>query len=295
MRANAIKRSSGLSSGLVQPIFAIHPKADVNGGIFARLDQAIEAELAALVDEPVTEDNILLQAFFNWALHKLDADIYALIQNKYIDMKGPGVGSNLLKYLNFTHYVRSKMPQFHRLALHKGPPKRILDIGCGPGHFQVLARHFGHEAIGLDLPLENRPYASLYDDLCKFFGVSRVDHRIEPMRPLPKFSDRFDLVTVFSTQFDFDLEQRPWNVRAWRAIVDDVCDNLLTPNGSLYLTLTSRERPKEVWHYLESVSEWTHNNRVAMIRRTRTRKSEEDAALKDHINMLREESRRQED
>ena len=67
MRANAIKRSSGLSSGLVQPIFPIHPKADVNAGIFARLDQAIEAELAALVDEPVTEDNILLQAFFNWA------------------------------------------------------------------------------------------------------------------------------------------------------------------------------------------------------------------------------------
>ena len=34
---------------------------------------------------------------------------------------------------------------------------------------------------------------------------------------LPKFSDRFDLVTVLSAQSDFDSEQRPWDARAWRA------------------------------------------------------------------------------
>jgi len=204
---------------------------------------------------------VFLQAFFNWALWNLDADAYAAIQNKHIDMERES-GSAICKFLNFPHYCRRKMGQLHRLGLHRGSPKRILDIGCGPGHFQLMAKYFGHEAIGLDLPFEA---GHLYNALCEFFGVRKIDHRIEAMQPLPAFAARFDLVTAFITQFDFDDENRPWNVRSWRFFVDDVCDNLLRSNGVLYLTLTGGDRPKEVWQYLGSVAEWTHRHAI-MIR-----------------------------
>jgi hypothetical protein len=41
----------------------------------------------------------------------------------------------------------------------------------------------------------------------------------------------------------------------------------------LYLTLTSTERPQDVLQYLESISDWTRNDRAVLIRRDRKRKA----------------------
>ena len=233
----------------VQPVFTIHPNPEVNEGIFARLDDAIRAALFGLSREAPTEDNMLLQSFFNWALWNLDADAYAAIQNKCIDMWRNG-SLDTYKFLNLPFYVKRKMRQLRRLGLHQGPPKRILDIGCGPGHFQLMAKYFGHEGVGMDLPFQADHF---FNALCGFFGVPKMDYRIEPMQPLPTLPERFDLVTIFLTQFDFNKDYTPWNVQYWRFFVDDVCNNILKPDGVLYFTLTSEPRPTEVLQYLKSV------------------------------------------
>jgi SAM-dependent methyltransferase len=173
-----------------------------------------------------------------------------------------------LKFLNFTHYARNKMAQVRRLGLHQGPPKRILDIGCGPGHFQLIAKYFGHEAVGLDLPVSPD---HVFNGLREFFEISKIDHRITAMQPLPAFSERFDLVTVFLTQFDFYEKDRPWDAAPWRFFVDNICDTLLKPKGTLYFTLTSSPRPPDVLQYLESVSDRIRNDRAVLIRRDRKR------------------------
>ena len=258
------------STGFVRPIFTIHPKLEVNEGIFARLDHAIRAELVRLGNEASTEESIALTGFFHWALENLDPDAYAYIQNRfiapYVGRDTPSSsGSPTSKFLNFTYYVKSKMPQIHRLGLHKCPPKRILDIGCGPGHFQLLAKYFGHDAIGIDVPLEQD---DLFNVLCEYFSVRKLDHRIQPMQCLPDLG-MFDFATIFLAQFDFDKDKRPWDVNFWHYFVEHISTDLLKADGVLYLTLTSRKRPPEVWDYLESVAEWTHNSRAVLIRSTR--------------------------
>jgi SAM-dependent methyltransferase len=277
----------------VRPIFPVHRKPDVEQGIFARLDDAIRAELAVLSKERLQGDKILLQAFLNWAFRNLDADAYAAIQTKFIDVhrramlageEAPNIGR--LKFLNFTHYARNKMAQLHRLGLHRKPAKRILDIGCGPGHFQFIAKYFGHEAIGLDLPFLKD---HVYNRLCEFFGVSKVDHQVEAMQALPSFAERFDLVTVFLTQFDFHYDRPgncPWGAQSWRFFVDDICDNLLKPRGLLYFTLTSAPRPPDVLQYFQSVSTWTHKDRVVLIRRDRRKRLAKVVALSKALSQV---------
>ena len=281
----------GCQLRVVQPIFSIHPKPDVNEGIFTRLDDSIRAELCSLAKEKVEEHSVLLQAFYNWALWNLDPDRYESIQQKYIDTERQKLNSGPCKFLNLTYYSRGKMPQLSHLGLHRGRAKRILDIGCGPGHFQLMAKYFGHEAFGLDLPFEAN---HIYTTLCEFFGVSKIDHRIEAMRPLPNFQEPFDLVTVFLANFNED-DNGPWGEEAWRFFVEDVCANLLKPNGHLYLTLTSRRWSVDAWRYLLSVSEWTHNDRVAMIRRDRKTKAAVEAAQRERREALREGIRKRDE
>ena len=258
-----------LAPRFVQPPFSLNLRPEVSEAVFLRLDDHLRLAITQLAGERSTEEKKLLRVFFEWALANFDADAYAVLQNRYIDAARRGdAGAVQVKYLNLPYYARNKMKQLYRLGLHQGPTKRILDVGCGPGHIHLLARHFGHEVLGVDLPL---PKSHIFNELCSLFHAPKVDCRIEAMTLLPKFSHRFDLVTIFLANFNLDANG-PWGEPEWRFFVNDVCENILAPNGAIYVTLTGTRRwTKDGWDYLSSVAEWTRNDRFAFI--TRDRKS----------------------
>ena len=85
------------------------------------------------------------------------------------------------KYLDIGYFMRDSAERCYTLGLFDdGRPKRILDLGCGPGYFLCLSRALGHEVVGLDL--DDEP---LYNELIDYQGIQRLVHPVTPGAPLP--------------------------------------------------------------------------------------------------------------
>ena len=179
-----------------------------------------------------------------WIAKTIDVERYAAIQQRFI-------GAKHSKYLDLVWYARHKFQKMHRIGVHRGaPPRRILDLGCGPGHLGLIARYGGHEVLGLDQPFEE-PH--LYTALCGLFGIAKIEHRIQAFQPLPRVGE-FDRVTATVTKFDLDPL---WGLDAWRFFIDDA-RSMLRAGGRVYITLTSsKERPAEVFDFLAGAARWS--------------------------------------
>ena len=242
----------------VQPPFPLHKRPEVCEGIFARLDDNLSREIARQEAEPPSERSDLIISFLRWCLATLDPDAYAEIQDRFIGKARMKVPQNPVKFLNLPYYARHKINQLHRVNIHKMPPSRVLDIGCGPGHAHLIGRHFGHKVFGIDIPL---PEDHIYNGLCNFFAAEKLDHRVEAMQRLPQLpGGRFDLVTILI------LNLGPWSDAEWRFLVEDLKENHLADGGTIYLSFTSKRWTPEAWGYISKIAEWTHADRVALIR-----------------------------
>ena len=255
-----VETAAAYGAEYAYPVFQFHHRPAVNSGIFQRLDRAIEHDLEKSADQSSADEH-LLRSFLTWVLQSYDADRYAEIQRKHIPIAALDPIGRPLKYLNLPYFARRKVKHLRRLGLHCPPAKRILDIGCGSGHFQLMAGFFGHDCLGLDVP--NRD--PLYDALMEFFGVPKIDHRVEAQVPLPALPHKYDVVTSFLTQFDAN-DRSPWDTESWRFFIDDVRKNCLTREGILYITLTSAGLMEPVKEYLHSVAELSRNDRTWLIR-----------------------------
>lgn len=146
------------------------------------------------------------------------------------------------KYLAIEPWFTKKWGAIELLGLDRGPKRRILDLGTGPAHFPFLCRYLGHECLALDMP-----GIPLYDDLCRLIGVEKLDHRIEPRRPLPRFEQPFDLVTAFMIGFNTRADGTLFDLDDWSYFLHDVRDRLLVPGGRLCLKMiaqANRQGPK---------------------------------------------------
>lgn len=118
------------------------------------------------------------------------------------------------------------------LGLIDSRPLRVLDLGTGSGAFPFVCRYLGHDAIGLDIPEPGRHHS----ELRRALGVQVIEHRMQPMQPLPALADqRFDLVTGFRVQFDRKSSEKRWTADDWTYFLDDLRDHYLAPTGRLAL------------------------------------------------------------
>lgn len=223
--------------------------------IFGRFDEVALAAGAPLKDDPHWARQAKGRFFLGLA-ERFDADRYGAIQAVHLRPEVVGGDGNRLKYFDTPTWSGGKFDHALRLGLHKAPPMRILDLGAGPGHFQLVTESFGHQTLGLDIPLKSQASdvkRHVYDDLCDFFGVSKITHRIMARTALPPLSARFDLVTSFMTCFSTHAKAAPWSVADWRFLLADLRDNVLAEGGRLYLNLTPGVYDEESWAFLKSV------------------------------------------
>ena len=153
----------------------------------------------------------------------------SLDQNRLKDIQRRHAGE---KYADVDHWLRVNRERIQDLKLHRLPPQRILDLGCGGGFFLFILKRFNHSVRGLDID-----QSALFRELLEVFGVPRIAFRVEPFKPLPPFQERFDWITAFSIGFDRDPKTGVrWGPREWDFLLRDL-QTRLAPGGKIYLTL----------------------------------------------------------
>jgi len=153
-------------------------------------------------------------------------------QSRLCEIEKRYAGSRYAKYADIDHWLRVNRERVQDLKLHRYPPQRMLDLGCGGGFFLFILKRLGHSVLGLDI--DESP---LFKELLEVFGVPRTVFRIQPFESLPNFHQQFDWITAFSIGFDRHREANSrWGPSEWDFLLRDL-QLRLAPGGKIYLTL----------------------------------------------------------
>jgi SAM-dependent methyltransferase len=162
------------------------------------------------------------------------------------------------KYADYDHWVPFNVARIGALGLHASKPRRILDIGCGPGYFMASALACGHDCYGIDAPdtiltkVESRVYSEM-------LGALAIEKRVSPLlierhKPMALPPRDLDLVTAYWICFNRHRQPDEWGVAEWRFWVDDAL-TYLRPAGVLHLELN--ENPERygslIWYDKETL------------------------------------------
>jgi hypothetical protein len=82
-----------------------------------------------------------------------------------------------------------------------------------------------------------------WDRLHRWLGLHEVvEHAIRTRKKLSPEIGRFDLVTAYRCQFNYNqAEGRLWNIDEWNFFLDDLRDNVLRPGARFAIKLTRQE------------------------------------------------------
>ena len=159
---------------------------------------------------------------FGPVLAGIDQNRLAEIQERYAGEK----------YADVDQWLRVNRERVQDLKLHRSPPQRVLDLGCGGGFFLFILKRFGHSVHGLDV--DESP---LFRELLEVFDVPRAVFRIQPFETLPNLHQQFDWITAFSIGFDrYRATNSRWGPGEWDFLLRDL-QLRLAPGGKIYLTL----------------------------------------------------------
>ena len=146
----------------------------------------------------------------------LDLSLLRRLREKYADPKYAGLQRT--KFLDIDYWLTRNMAHADKLGvLDASSPLKVLDLGCGSGFFPYICKQYGQEVVCLDIG-----GSDVFDDMLAFFGVTRLDKRIEPMTPLDLPWSGFDLVTGLMVKFDAIGEDNRFGPNEWRFILRDL-------------------------------------------------------------------------
>lgn len=190
-------------------------------------DPAANAELTLHNALNATSDPVETRVLQHY-LENTDFTEYRKLQDKHLSLR-----STPAKFLDLTTWLQARVEVIRTLGLEDATqPRRILDIGCGPCHFGLGCRVFGHEVLGLDLP-DN----AIYNDLVTFWDLERVAEPIRAMEPIPVPEDGgFDVVTALSANFYQKPDGTLFTEDDWRAFFSDLAQHLAV-GGVVYFKL----------------------------------------------------------
>jgi SAM-dependent methyltransferase len=160
-------------------------------------------------------------------LAQIDRERAREIQQRYANST-----AGYAKYANIEPWLRLNRERVQDLNLHRSPPKRVLDLGCGGGFFLFILKHFGHSVLGLDV--ERVP---LFGELVELFEVPRMVYRITAFEPLPDLGQKFDWITAFSVNFNlYHPSKERWGTSEWDFFLGDL-QQRLAPEGKIFFGL----------------------------------------------------------
>ncbi len=139
-----------------------------------------------------------------------------------------------VKYADFGYWAHRNVILAEWLDLDRSPPLDILDIGAGSGNFGMVAQSMGHRVIGTDVADD------WYDELCKLTKVTRLVAPVVRGERYKPVDQRFDLVTIMLPAFHRKRvkgKREYWSVEDWRLFLLGLVQDLLKPNGSIFILM----------------------------------------------------------
>ena len=206
-----------------------------------------------------------VRAIARFAL-SIDVQAYEAIRQKYAEKIDKTVNPSAeQKYFDSVYWAAHKLLLVRELGLDRGPPRRVLDLGTGAGHFVAMAQAFGHECVATDIQNE------WFDDLAGLIGVRRKYVPVLRCKALPSFGKKFDVVT--SIWITFNAIYPPgqgsemamhhwanacahWSIGDWAFLLDDLARNHLNLPGRIYLVLNKNDYPDGTSAFDEAIFDW---------------------------------------
>jgi len=136
------------------------------------------------------------------------------------------------KYFNAAYWLRLNIQRALYLKLNQAETKSILDIGAGFGYFPYVAKFYGHDVLGIDLPGD-----VLFNKAATFLNIKRQEYTIERNVAMPSFEQKFDLVTAFQVCFNGHIEGEIWGVKEWDFFLKDLFANHMNDGGKVYFEM----------------------------------------------------------
>src|SRR6267378_3064572 len=118
-------------------------------------------------------------------------------QNRLAEIQKRYAGS---KYADIDQWLRVNRERVQDLKLHRCPPQRVLDLGCGGGFFLFILKRFNHSVLGLDID------------------------------ELPLFKELLDVFDRYRST------NSRWGASEWDFLLRDL-QLRLAPRGKIYLTV----------------------------------------------------------
>jgi SAM-dependent methyltransferase len=145
------------------------------------------------------------------------------------------------KFLDLDRWHHVNLARAAKLGLTEGSGRKVLDLGSGTGQFLFICRMLGHDATGVDLPLESleSPEREIFTEMPKAFLVNVVRTAISAFQPL-QMEGKFDLICSFMVCFNNLKREDEWARPQWEFFVRDMRSRL-NPGGKLALRLNHNE------------------------------------------------------
>ena len=163
-------------------------------------------------------------------LRDVDMAAFERIRARYSDA-GERPDVFWTKYLDVNKWLALNIRYANEYGLIANPPRHVLDLGCGGGYFLMVCRQLGAKVVGMDLNKD-----LVLNEMIELFKLKRVNWRIRAFVTLPKFRQKFDLITAFMICFNFPPNRPAWGVAEWDFFLNDLTPRL-TPRGRVILGL----------------------------------------------------------
>ena len=185
---------------------------------------------------------------FFWHKNIIFRDVLKVVTPVKQEYQYEYISDSYEKYLELDKWLNENLKRAFRLSLHKKEKTLILDLGCGPGYFLYICKHFGHDVYGLDL--NNN---SMYNTLISKFNIPRFISEIKAFESLSLNTQlKFNLVTAFMITFNDHKTLNEWDLEQWDFFLEDIKNNYLLDDGKIFININASNDQEPIKEELAS-------------------------------------------
>ena len=120
-------------------------------------------------------------------------------------------------------------------SISKKNSTSVLDIGTGMGYIPYIFKHNGYDVTAFDMV----GCADIFNKSCEILGIEKHHFSIRKYEKIMNFNKKFDIINSSLLCFNQHKEKDFWLKDEWLFFLNDIYENQLNDDGTLYLGFNS--------------------------------------------------------